>query len=121
MTANFRRQRQSRPEEPPQVIHFSDEDGFEEEQKFEDLFTINGKAYQLWVNAPASVGLTYLKMVRTKGAESAAVWIMEQMIGEDGYEALMNYPKLKEKDVKRIMDIVKEYAMANEEDSAAGN
>lgn len=121
MSKNLRRPRQSRPEEPPQIIDFTVDENFEEEQKYETLFTVNGKAYDLWVNAPASVGLRYLKMVRKEGGESAAVWILEQMIGEDGYDALMGIPNLKDKDLQRIMKIVKEYAMANEEDSPAGN
>lgn len=120
MSNNLRRHRQSSPGQPPQIIELEADNGFEEEQKFETLFTIDGKAYDLWVNAPASVGLRYLKMVRTENQEAAAVWLMEQMIGEDGYEALMNYSKLKAKDLERIMRVVKEYALADEE-SPAGN
>lgn len=120
MSKNARRKRQNVKADVPEVLHFSSERPVEEEQKFVPIFTVDDKEYELWTNPPASVGLRYLRMVREEGTESSAVWLLEQMIGEDGYEALMNLPDLKAGDLERIMKICKEYSMGDEE-GGAGN
>lgn len=117
MSNGARRRRQTRPAERPEVVHFTSA-APEEEQKFETLFTVDDKEYALWINPPASVGLAYLKMVKEENTEAAAVWLLEQMIGEDGYEALMGLPDLKEEDLTRIMKICKQYSMGDEKDGA---
>lgn len=115
MSKGARRRRQSGAETvTPEVLHFSTTEKVEEEQKYELLFTVDEKEYFLWVNPPASVGLAYLKKVKTENSEAAAVWLLEQMIGEDGYEALTNLPNLKEEDLNRIMEICKQYSMGEE-------
>lgn len=115
MSKGARRRRQNGAEKvTPDVLHFSTTEEVKEEQKYELLFTVDDKEYFLWVNPPASVGLAYLKRVKTKGQEDAAVWLLEQMIGEDGYEALTNLPNLKEEDLDRIMEICKQYSMGDE-------
>lgn len=112
--SNRRRVRQP-SDGPIEVMHFkTSADGQEgDNQKFQPLFTINDEGYDLWINPPASVGLTYLKMCRTEGTESAAVWLLEQMIGEDGYEALMNYPELDSKDLDKLLRVCKDYSMGD--------
>jgi hypothetical protein len=121
MSDNLRRHRQSSPGQPPEILHFSTEEGFEEEQKYETLFTVNEKSYDLWINPPASVGLRYLKMVKEQNQEHAAVWLLEQMIGEDGYAALMSIPNLKASQLEQISKIVKDYAMGDEKKTPPGN
>jgi len=108
-----RRNRQS-PAGPIEVIRFDKpEETVEEEQKFQPLFFVGDDQYDLWVNPPATVGLRYLKEVRENGSESGAVWLLYQMIGEDGYDALMNLKDLKEKQIEQIVKICKQYSMGD--------
>lgn len=98
--------------EPIEVLNL-ETTGTEEEQKFVPIFTIDKKPYDLWVNPPATVGLRYLKEIRLNGADSAAVWLLYQMIGEDGYDALMDFAELKDGHLDRILKICREHAMGD--------
>lgn len=119
MSKGARRRRQNGAEKvSPEVLHFSTTEPVQEEQKYELLFTVDEKEYFLWTNPPASVGLAYLKKVKTENPEAAAVWLLEQMIGEDGYQALTELPDLKDEDLEQIMKICKEYSTGDKEDGA---
>lgn len=111
-----RRNRQAAAREPIEVLHFkTDPDDTGEEEEYVPLFTIDDKSYDLWINPPASVGLEYLKRAADYGVEAAAVWILEEMIGEDGYAALQNYKKLEVKQLEKILAICKRHAMGDEQ------
>jgi hypothetical protein len=113
-----RNHKAKRGNEPIEVLKL-ETTGTEEEQKFVPIFTIDDKSYDLWVNPPATVGLRYLKEIRLNGADSAAVWLLYQMIGEDGYDALMNFAELKEGHLDQVLKICREHAMG--EDGNLGN
>lgn len=117
--SNGRRHR--RASAPVEVMELNSGDSVVEEQKLVPIFRIDGVSYDLWVNPPATVGLKYLKRVRMDGGESAAQWLMEEMIGEDGYLALMEFDALTKQQLDRILDLCKEHAMGNQEESPAGN
>lgn len=96
--------------EAPEVLKL-ESTGVVEEEKFVPVFTIDDEEYLLWINPPATVGLRYLKEIKLRGPDAAAVWLLEQMIGEDGYDALMNFKELKPGNIDRVLEICKEYSM----------
>lgn len=119
--SNMRRKTGRPGEEKLSKLEFFTEDSVEEEQKFEEVFSIDGKPYYLWVNPPPNIGLDYLARVKEGGTEAAIVWLLEQMIGEDGYKALRTYKGLKRKQLSQVIQICKDYSIGDDEDDITGN
>lgn len=99
--------------EPPELIKL--ESAPAPERETAELFSIDGETYGVWLNPPANIGLQYLKMARVRGNDIAAQWLMEQMIGEDGYEALMDFDSLTEESLKQIVNACEEHALGPKE------
>jgi len=76
-----------------------------------DLFSIDDRVYQMPAKVGANVALGYMKLVRTHGQDAAMGWALEQVIGEDGYTALMNCPDVEPEDLEAIMKVVHENVM----------
>jgi hypothetical protein len=58
------------------------------------LFEIDDTTYQVPKNPSPTVGLRYLKICKTEGPEAGAYYLLSNMLGEQGYEALMDYEQL---------------------------
>lgn len=58
------------------------------------LFEIDDNVFQVPKNPSPTVGLRYLKLCKTEGLESGAYFLLNHMLGEEGYEALMDYEQL---------------------------
>lgn len=101
-------------EEPGMVLRLSSEDPGEE-QKLEDLFEIDGQMYQVWTNPSPTIGLRFLKIARTQGELAAGQYLIEALIGEDGYDALSNYEQLTDDQIEFVMKVCRRYALGETE------
>lgn len=67
-------------------------------------FSINGKVYSLLTNPRLNQGMRFVHIARKQGSEQAADFMLEVLLGEDGYEALMGFDDLTEDDLEAIMN-----------------
>lgn len=81
------------------------------ERSMVDLFSIDGVMYQMPVNLGANVALGYMKLARTHGQEAAMGWALEKVIGEAGYNALMECDEITTADLETIMKVVHDNVM----------
>jgi hypothetical protein len=75
----------------------------EDEAERIDLFRIDGVVYTMSVRPRANVSLKYAWIAREKGMEAAASYALEALIGDDGYQALMNFSGLAPEDLDQIV------------------
>lgn len=80
------------------------------------IFTIKGKTYSIPKKARVNVALGYLRDVRKHGAEFAAGKLMEAMLGEEAYDALVEYDDLTPEDLAKVMEAVQQVAMGELEE-----
>jgi hypothetical protein len=66
-------------------------------------FSIDGKVYTLLANPRMNQGMRYVHIARKQGSEYAGDYLLEMLLGEEGYEALMSFDGLDEKDVEAIL------------------
>jgi hypothetical protein len=70
------------------------------------LFRLDGQEYEVLTNPPASMMLAYFDRVRKQGANVAFSWLLEEMLGGDGYQAIMTSPKVSQSDFKAVGEAV---------------
>lgn len=76
-----------------------------------DLFELDGEMYQIPAQPKINMVLKYLNMARTESEDKAIGWLLEQMVGEDAYHALMDFDDLTADQLKTIMMVVENTAM----------
>ncbi|MGH3205099.1 MAG: hypothetical protein ACRDP5_24075 [Streptosporangiaceae bacterium] len=104
-----RRDVPDQPDEPeddnaPQILVLSSKKDAAPERKQVPLFELDGKTYTVDQPQPPNVGLKYLHKLNHQGTQVAYAYMLEAMLGEDGYEALMGYDKLKPEHLDRLVD-----------------
>ena len=62
--------------------------------EYVDLFEIDDVTYQVPRYPSPTIGLKFLHILKTKGQEEAAHFMLTSMLSEEGYEALMNFDQL---------------------------
>lgn len=67
------------------------------------LFYINDKMFTIEAKAKPNDSLRYLDITRRQGQEAAIGFMMETLVGVDGWQALMNYDELTEDDLEQII------------------
>jgi hypothetical protein len=109
MTAQNARRAPRRPVSPPAedftngIIRLGDEP---EDPRYEVLFTLRGKPCEVRVNPPASLLLNYLEMQRKRGSNLAFSWVLEEMVGEEAYKALLEDDVVSRADFQQVIDLV---------------
>ena len=73
-----------------------------EKPRHEVLFRLDGKEYEAVANPSASLMLRYLDRLRKWGPNPAISWLLEEMVGAEGYEALLTSPKVTQKDFAAV-------------------
>ena len=68
-----------------------------------ELFSIDGVSYTIPNKARVNVGLRYMKIMRDESAEAAQAWLLEEMVGTEGFEALMGYDDLTPEILEQIV------------------
>ena len=99
-------------EELPQAINF---DTRPERVESEDdrivVFTLNGVDYSIPRRVNMSIGLRFIRDRARFGSDVAIVNLMEEMLGEDGYNALLSYDGVTDKDFETITEVLSRAAM----------
>lgn len=85
------------------VIRIGDEAEPEERNV---LFTLGGAEYTVLTNPPVSLMLSYFDRIRKLGGNLAISWVLEQLISDDGYQALLESPKVSRSDYRQVVDAV---------------
>lgn len=80
------------------------------------LFYLDDIEYRIDVPFRVNLSLQYLRMAREQGENIATGWLMEQVLGQDGYTALMEYEGLQAKHLRRIGAVVSNLALGAVED-----
>ncbi len=75
------------------------------------VFYVDDVPYSIPAKPGAEIGLAYLKMVKERGQEAGIAYMLETMLGEDGYDALMNYKGLEIEDLSKVVQKIREVTM----------
>ena len=100
------RRRPARTEEPDEdeyddgILRIGEDDP--EEPRYEVMFRLDGKEYEAVINPPTSLMLRYLDRLRKWGPNPAISWLIEEMVGAEGYEALLTSPKTSSQDFAAV-------------------
>jgi hypothetical protein len=84
------------------------------------LFSIDGTEYTIPETVPASMSLRVLDTARRQGMEVALSLALEELLGPDGYRALLTCDALTSEHMGAIMDAVQALTMG-ELESTSGN
>jgi hypothetical protein len=80
------------------------------------LFSIDGREYSIPTVVPPSVGLRYLKMLRTQGELIANGWVLEEMLGTEAYEALSEFKGLTNAHLMQLTEVVGKHVLGSLEE-----
>lgn len=69
-----------------------------------ELFSIDGKSYSIEKKPRVNVALKYLKIARNEGADAAGAFLLEKLLGEEAYEALLDYDDLTPENLAAIVE-----------------
>ncbi len=67
-------------------------------------FSINGVTYSILTRPKTNTGLKYVHLARTRGSEIAIDYMLETLLGKEGYEALIEFDDLTEDDLKAVIE-----------------
>lgn len=84
------------------------------------LFSIDGVVYSIPAEVSASMALRVLDESRKNGQEAAMAGALEELLGEDAYQALLSCKSLKVSDLEKIMEAVQVHVLGDLE-GALGN
>lgn len=82
-----------------------------------DLFSIDGEVYQVAAKPSLNVALRYLDELRRRGEMFAGMKLLEDLLGEKGYQALMNYDALTPEHLNSVLLAASELALGSLEKS----
>lgn len=75
------------------------------------IFHIDGKDYSVPRGSRINVGLKFSRDRKKYGADVAVASLLESMLGEDGFEALMSFDGLTDVDLETVTAICSRAAM----------
>lgn len=76
-----------------------------------DVFSLDGVTYSIPAQQNASFALRYLQYVKEHGEDAAAAYLMELMLGEEGYAALASYENLTDTQLLTVFQACLETAL----------
>lgn len=68
-----------------------------------ELFSIDGKSYEIPKKPRMNIALRAMKLMRTQGTEAAGAYMLEELLGEEAYDALCDYDDLDADTLQAIM------------------
>jgi hypothetical protein len=77
------------------------------------LFSLDDQEFTIPRKFPVNLGLKVIRTMRKRGEAIAMAELLEEVIGEDAYEALVNYPDITNDDIARLMQIVNDLALGS--------
>lgn len=69
------------------------------------LFTLDDQKFTIPKLPRANLALQYLDKVRDEGTDFATAWLLEEMLGSDAYEALLDFEYLKPEQLETIVEL----------------
>lgn len=84
------------------------------------LFSIRGTDYFMPAKIPPSVGAQALDMIRHEGEVAGSMWLLEEVLGSDGYQAYISCRAMTSDQMKRIANTVQEHVFGQMDDTGNG-
>lgn len=81
------------------------------------VFSIDGTTYDMPARIKPHVGLKYLWLLKDRGSDYATAWLMEIVLGVEGFKVLANYEPLTPAQFDSIKNIVQDAALGMLEES----
>ena len=101
------------------VLEFSSPDPFAEKTEGRiPLFSIDGTAYTIPARFDPIMALRALDMARRRGEEIMLSWLLEEALGEEGYQALLGCSSVTTGQLQALMEKVSEQVMGALEEPA---
>ena len=88
--------------------------------KREKLFEIDGREYTVPVEVGGEIGLRATRIAEEKGEIAAELYVIEQTIGMDAYEALCAVENLPKKTLAAILTVCREKVFGGMEQEGKG-
>jgi hypothetical protein len=66
-------------------------------------FSIDGVTYSILTKPKTNQGLRYIHISRTQGQSAGIDYMLETLLGKDGYQALMDFDDLTEDDLEAVI------------------
>lgn len=76
-----------------------------------ELFSLDGKTFAIPARPRVNLALRYLKLARTQGAEQAGAFLLEELLGEDAYEALCDSETLTSENLNDIITVAQKVTL----------
>lgn len=86
----------------------------------EDLFELGGTMYSIPVEVPGNVSLEAMERFRRGGDGLATPWLMEELIGSEGYKALRECKTLRKEDLVAIQEVIRLKVFGPQEQEGKG-
>lgn len=86
----------------PGILHLDPVDPAEREQR-EVMLYIGDKAVTVLKHPHAGLGMKYMEHVAREGGLFSQIWLLRTMLGDDGYETLTSYSKIKPEHLKFVL------------------
>jgi hypothetical protein len=86
----------------PQIVALHSVPDSPEPERIE-AFSINGKVYSINPKPKTNAALRYVHLARTRGSEIAIDYMLEVLLGREGYEALMDFDDLTEEQLEQVI------------------
>lgn len=85
----------------------------EEESAVEKIavFEIDDVVYSIEKRPRVHIALGYLRLARKEGQDAAVAYLLEESLGEDGFEALCGHRNLKPEDFEGVMKIIRKHVL----------
>lgn len=100
------------------LVEIVSADPFDDEPvKDTPLFSIDGEVYGIQQEIPASVALRALDVARRQGEEIMMSWVLEEVLGQKAYQALLDCRTVTPGQLKSIMNVVVDQVMGSLEES----
>jgi len=85
-----------------------------------EVFSLNGTTYTVSAKPGPAFALRYLSKAREFGDDAAADYLLEAMLGAEGYAALSGYDKLTESQLLTVFQVCLDIALGAMEGPKAG-
>lgn len=77
------------------------------------VFSIDGVAYTMPEHVPVNVAYKAMNMFRKEGPVATTFWLMEEMLGQDGLDAMLAYRSLNNERWNQVGKVLSEHVMGS--------
>jgi len=78
-----------------------------------ELFELNGVKYHVPNRTRPNVSLKYLRLAQQKGEGVAAAYLIEALVGAEGFDALSEYEHLTDEQYKSVMKAARQIVLGS--------